>query len=673
MSLKTIRIENCKSIQSCKIELNQINCFIGENGVGKTNIIKAIEYFYSNLVNRKIDFEIEDRANPFNDYLEITLEFDFAPFKEIIEEAKGILMNSWLFEEDPNEFVMNIYHLASYSRDDILPVTVRKYKNGKIKWTPDLTYDLRVALRSLFPMYFVKTRDINLTDWKNLWSFMGDLSKLSSKDYDDELKNFFTTTYGSKFENTLSLLKKVLTNSEIELNKFIRQEKFVKVLQLQLGGDQFKHKSQDLGLFSDGTNSYNFLATLGLIVGELSKERLKSPLIIVDEPEIGLHPQYIDKLIQCFLYSTDDYKVGTPKVIFSTHSTRVLKNMLQCSENLNIFHLTNDESYTLFKKMNIENLTEKERNRFTDEAASCFFSKGIVMVEGQTEIELFSNKNILNTFEYLGNIDFYTFDGDSVKLSLLNPKDRDINVPHLILVDLDQIVEFNGSKLKICEHNKDHLNPLYDQQVKEKEKYNYGKRRRDTVVIRKRIEGLITTCNFHISSPWQYVHGTYFNLIKDLIRKYCNEYNVYPVDTTIEGVLVNRNNYREFFDFLMKENPSRSRHIQNLFDYVEDPHYRMTVLRLIVDGKFDTLKKRNNKVINSNLSIDEKRIFETINRLGKLYEKTSGWLNRWIDYIFSEYILVEEDISKRKSIFRMYFPELYDIIIEVNKMINKKR
>lgn len=40
--VKTIKMENFKSIQSLEIELGRVNVFIGENGCGKTNILEAI-------------------------------------------------------------------------------------------------------------------------------------------------------------------------------------------------------------------------------------------------------------------------------------------------------------------------------------------------------------------------------------------------------------------------------------------------------------------------------------------------------------------------------------------------------------------------------------------------------------------------------------------------------
>lgn len=40
--VKTIKIENFKSVQNLEIELGRLTVFIGENGCGKSNILEAI-------------------------------------------------------------------------------------------------------------------------------------------------------------------------------------------------------------------------------------------------------------------------------------------------------------------------------------------------------------------------------------------------------------------------------------------------------------------------------------------------------------------------------------------------------------------------------------------------------------------------------------------------------
>ena len=40
--IRTIQINGFKSIESASVELGRVNCFIGANGVGKSNILEAI-------------------------------------------------------------------------------------------------------------------------------------------------------------------------------------------------------------------------------------------------------------------------------------------------------------------------------------------------------------------------------------------------------------------------------------------------------------------------------------------------------------------------------------------------------------------------------------------------------------------------------------------------------
>ncbi|MGM1049999.1 MAG: AAA family ATPase [Bacillota bacterium] len=50
MSINKITIKNCKSIEFMELNLKKnVNCFIGINDVGKSNIMKILYFFYINL------------------------------------------------------------------------------------------------------------------------------------------------------------------------------------------------------------------------------------------------------------------------------------------------------------------------------------------------------------------------------------------------------------------------------------------------------------------------------------------------------------------------------------------------------------------------------------------------------------------------------------------------
>ncbi len=53
MSIKTIKIQNFKSIREAEIEMRPINILIGANGVGKSNFISFFK-FLNQIVAQKL-------------------------------------------------------------------------------------------------------------------------------------------------------------------------------------------------------------------------------------------------------------------------------------------------------------------------------------------------------------------------------------------------------------------------------------------------------------------------------------------------------------------------------------------------------------------------------------------------------------------------------------------
>ena len=60
--VKSIRIEGFKSIPSMTLELGRVNCFIGANGVGKSNILEAIGVLSAAAKGRIDDESLEYRG-----------------------------------------------------------------------------------------------------------------------------------------------------------------------------------------------------------------------------------------------------------------------------------------------------------------------------------------------------------------------------------------------------------------------------------------------------------------------------------------------------------------------------------------------------------------------------------------------------------------------------------
>ncbi len=101
--VKTIKIENFKSIQSLEIELGRVNVFIGENGCGKTNILEAITMGGAAAADKLDNVFLANRGIRVTEprYMKSGFEKENEEKDTIIEisneqEEKIVITNDWL-------------------------------------------------------------------------------------------------------------------------------------------------------------------------------------------------------------------------------------------------------------------------------------------------------------------------------------------------------------------------------------------------------------------------------------------------------------------------------------------------------------------------------------------------------------------------------------------------
>ncbi|OTY80061.1 hypothetical protein BK749_01615 [Bacillus thuringiensis serovar vazensis] len=653
MSISKIEIHNSRSLNKVFLKLSNINCLIGENGTGKTNILKCINYFYMNLTENNIDDSLFDKNNPYNDMLEISMTYDLS---KIIKIAQ----NSYNRNIVTHKFFRNIlFDIAKYlDKYNKVNVTLKQSKDSGIEW--NVPYEFRAFLKNVYPIYFVQARHINLTDWEALWEITGDMGKLKEKgelNAQEELSELFQKIYGEKYKKNLDYLKKEFKESNVKIEKFSISNQFSQIYKLQMGGKDFNYLDKNLDYFSDGMNSNNYLKLLFSLVEKLTHTKLKEPMIIVDEPEVGLHPKLADELMTSIIE-----KAKVVRTIVATHSSRMIKNVIGINTGT-LFQLSNEHGYTKVKEM--KPFTDRrETNIVSEKEASFYFSRGILFVEGATELELFTNEHLQKVFPVLKEIEVFSYDSDNVKLNISHPRERNTSIPHLLALDLDKIIHYKDGKFNL---KGDSYNPLKNEIIGQKEMFLYGGKRAETLYTKKRIKGILKNCIFKPHKNWNYIDDKMFHIVRLLIRNYCLHYNVYPITTTIEGVLVNRNSHEIIYEWLKTYKDEDK--IDLIYNYSDFPLYRTTILRLVVSGKFDTLENLNMDA----LEIEDdkvKEIYKNINAVK--INKTDGWIRDLFNYYFKTVLKVEPSNYSSKEIkinLKMHFPELYDIIKRVENMM----
>ncbi|MBJ7537191.1 AAA family ATPase [Marinomonas transparens] len=83
MTIKSIKVKNLLSFDDFLMDdINDFNCIIGKNNVGKSNLLKLLRFFYNSLNGEKvISPELNSKYDSFGS---ITLTYDLTRIKSIV-------------------------------------------------------------------------------------------------------------------------------------------------------------------------------------------------------------------------------------------------------------------------------------------------------------------------------------------------------------------------------------------------------------------------------------------------------------------------------------------------------------------------------------------------------------------------------------------------------------
>ena len=198
MSIKSIKIKNLLSFDELIIDnFEDINCIVGKNNVGKSNLLKLLRYFYN-----KLDEKRELSPLLYSDYSSfgtITLFYDISHIKKIVTADKNI-SNKKL------GYFKEIYNLLILNNDsDIFELTLKIYANESIEWSIK-DRKTRKIIADIYPFFDIEARHIDLYDWNKLWVLVSRMKpfnphKVKQEDviefFDDKLNNSDSENYNN--------------------------------------------------------------------------------------------------------------------------------------------------------------------------------------------------------------------------------------------------------------------------------------------------------------------------------------------------------------------------------------------------------------------------------------------------------------------------------------------
>jgi len=349
--LNRIVIKGFKSIKECDLDLKSINVFIGANGAGKSNFLSAFELLegvvgcaLARYAGKKGIETLFYNGKEVTDSILMELYFDEDIYSFEVEwtENNSLILRSESMILDNKEVLGDGGHSESTVFRKLLDLAIYD-ENGS-----ELIKNTRnIFLQQLIRVYrfqntTASSRKKSEQNISNAVEFTSEGQNLAAFLY--HLKRFYPREY-SNILRTTQLVAPFFDDFVLRPNE-LNEEQIVLRWKEKGCEDTF-----NAAQFSDGTLRFICLATLLLQPIELQPATL-----IIDEPELGLHPFAITILAEMVQKAAVNRQV-----ILATQSVELLDNF----EVEDVIVVDNGEKGSEFKRLNEEELKLWLNNDYT--------------------------------------------------------------------------------------------------------------------------------------------------------------------------------------------------------------------------------------------------------------------------------------------------------------------
>lgn len=332
-TLRKVKIEGFKSIESAKLALNDLNVVIGANGSGKSNLIGVFR-----LLDRVLSHNLQvyvasepDRLLHHGRKKTAALSLDFAFDKNSYGFKLKAAQDTMIFEYERVDYSGYWSYgepIAVGHKESNLEEAAKSYHNKIPKY-------VFPKVRNLVVYHFHDTSDTSpakqTCDLSDNRAFRPDAANLPAYLYLLQEKHPVQFRH---IEEHIRLVAPFFDRFELAPSRL--NDKKIKLEWRQKGSDAYF----DAYSLSDGTIRFICLATLFL--------QPKPPaLILLDEPELGLHPFAIRILAEIIEAASKRVQV-----ILATQSVTLLNNF----EPKDVIVAENDGLKTTFQRLDEEKL-----------------------------------------------------------------------------------------------------------------------------------------------------------------------------------------------------------------------------------------------------------------------------------------------------------------------------
>ena len=317
MKIEKVHIKNIKGIKDLELSFKKNNKILdvivlaGVNGSGKTTILEAIKDFFN---NKNVNYDEPKKSN-------VNLNIFFEEFeKKKIKEAEKSSNNNkrplWDFFSALQNYEIYIkrsdkhYHTHIAKKFDIPPKII--YVPAENKFEEIQTYSTTLSKE----YEFINTINSNVI--RDIPSYIATRRNYLATIEEDLTMKEVTNKVVNEINGIFNILE-----LDVKLKGFSKDEKTLPIFE-NSAGEEF-----DINNLSSGEKQL-FLRTLSIKMLEP-----KNSIILIDEPELSLHPKWQQRIIEVYK------KIGeNNQIIVATHSPHILGSV----SNENIFILYRNEN-----------------------------------------------------------------------------------------------------------------------------------------------------------------------------------------------------------------------------------------------------------------------------------------------------------------------------------------
>lgn len=341
--IENVIIKNFKSIRDLELPLTNLNVLIGSNGVGKSNFISFFEMAKAIFEQRFGSYTLDKGG----------IDNLLYRGRKISKEIYGLMdfknTNAFFFTLKPAQsnkgYIDNtgdFFNKRGESTKDYLGQWHRTFWDSAVEESNLMgkmygrAYYLNSYLRSFTVYHFHDTSSSS--------PMRGQCEINDNSFLRDNGSNLAAYLYMLKQtdEKAFRLIEGTIHSIAPYFKRFNLRPDPVTPSKISL---EWEEVNSDMYLngysFSDGTIRFIALATL-LLQSKLPE------VIIIDEPELGLHPAAINKLAALIKRASKN-----SQIILSTQST----NLVNCFEPENIIVVDREDEQTVFKRLNSADLS----------------------------------------------------------------------------------------------------------------------------------------------------------------------------------------------------------------------------------------------------------------------------------------------------------------------------